>query len=57
MRKFFQKKNKILDKTASLLHLKKETPFDKFLKTSLRVLMLLALFLAGFLAAKLQNLY
>lgn len=57
MRKLFQKKKNVLEKTASFLHLKKENPQDKYLRIALKALLFVSIFLAGYLMAKLQSLF
>ncbi|MBT3249208.1 MAG: hypothetical protein HN846_02580 [Candidatus Pacebacteria bacterium] len=40
-----------------ILHLKKESPREKYLRFGLRGLLFVAVFLAGYLTAKLQTLF
>jgi len=46
-----------MKKILELLRLKKESPRQKYLKTSLRTLLFIAVFLAGYLMAKLETLF
>lgn len=46
-----------MKKILEFLRLKKETPREKYFRVGLRVLLFVAVFLAGYLAAKLQTLF
>ncbi len=45
-----------MKKILEFLHLKKESPREKYLRIGLRVLLFVAVFLTGYLTAKLQAL-
>ncbi len=57
MKKLFQRKTNFFQKAAQALHLRKENPRDKYLKLTLRALLFIAVFLAGYLTARLQGLF
>lgn len=46
-----------MKKILELLHLKKESPREKYLRIGLKALLFVAVFLAGYLTAKLQAIF
>jgi hypothetical protein len=46
-----------MKKFLEFLHLKKESPREKYLRIGLRILLFVAVFLAGYLTARLQTIF
>jgi hypothetical protein len=46
-----------MKKILEFLHLRKESPRDKYIRIGLKTLLFISIFLAGYLTAKLQALF